>query len=263
MRCLKATIAYDGKAYCGWQIQADRPSVQQTLEAAVERVTGEPTRIVASGRTDAGVHALGQVISFPSSSRLKAEEFCRALNAQTPRDIAVRDVQEVAEGFHPIRDAVSKRYRYVIDDHRTPDVFQRHYAWHVPQRLDAEAMHRASWPLNGTHDFSSFEASGSERASSVRTVSDIRVDRDPGTLQDRVVIEVEADGFLYNMVRNIVGTLVEVGRGARPEDWVEQVLAGKNRKAAGPTAPPQGLFLVYVRYDETTKTCALPTSSRE
>jgi tRNA pseudouridine38-40 synthase len=250
MRYLKATIAYDGKEYCGWQIQADRPSVQQTLEAAVERITGEPARIVASGRTDAGVHALGQVIGFASSSRLSVEEICRALNAQTPHDICIRDVREVPEGFHPIRDAVSKRYRYVIDDHRTPDIFQRHYAWHVPQRLDAEAMHRAASSLTGTHDFSSFEASGSERASSVRSVTDIRVFRDRGTLQDKVVIEVEADGFLYNMVRNMVGTLVEVGRGAQPETWVAQVMAEKNRKVAGPTAPPHGLFLVHVRYED-------------
>jgi tRNA pseudouridine38-40 synthase len=248
MRTFRATIAYDGRAYCGWQVQADRPSVQQTLEAAVERITSEPTRIVASGRTDSGVHALGQVISFRSFSRLTPDQWCRALNAETPRDIAVREVREAAAEFHAIRDAVSKRYRYVIDDHRTADVFQRYYAWHVPQRLDVAAMQRAARSLTGTHDFRSFEASGSERASSVRTVTDFQVGRGDGPLQDRVVIEVEADGFLYNMVRNLVGTLVEVGRGAQRERWVAEVLAAGNRRVAGPTAPPQGLFLVHVRY---------------
>jgi tRNA pseudouridine38-40 synthase len=249
MRHIKATIAYDGSDYCGWQVQANRPSVQQTLEAAVERITGEPTRIVASGRTDAGVHALGQVVSFATSSRLSAGELRSALNAHTPRDVLVRGVCDAPEGFHATRDATSKRYRYVIDDHRLPDVFQRRYAWHLPQRLSVEAMARAAGALQGTHDFSSFEASGSERASSVRTVSDVQVSRGRGLLQDNVVIEIEADGFLYNMVRNIVGTLVEVGRGAQTENWVADVLAARDRKRAGATAPPQGLFLVHVRYD--------------
>jgi tRNA pseudouridine38-40 synthase len=248
MRCLKVTIAYDGTAYCGWQIQPDRPSVQQTLEAAVERITNEPTRIVASGRTDSGVHALGQVVSFSTSSQLPADEFCRALNAQTPRDISVRQARDVPEGFHAIRDAVGKRYRYVIDDHPTQDIFQRLYAWHIRQRLDVDAMHQAARALQGTHDFASFEASGSERATSVRTVTDIQAFRGTGPLQDNVLVEVEADGFLYNMVRNIVGTLVEVGRGGRPEKWVGQVLAERNRKAAGATAPARGLFLVRVDY---------------
>jgi tRNA pseudouridine38-40 synthase len=249
MRFFKATIAYDGSEYSGWQVQVDRPSVQQTLEAAIERITGEPTRIVASGRTDAGVHALGQVVSFSSVNRLSADELCRALNAHTPRDICVRDVREAPDGFHAIRDAKSKRYRYIVDDHRLPDVFQRRHAWHVPQRLNVDAMARAARVILGTHDFSSFEASGSERASSVRTVTDILIARSSGTLQDNIVIEIEADGFLYNMVRNIVGTLIEVGRGAQAENWVADVLAAKNRKAAGPTAPPQGLFLVCVQYE--------------
>jgi len=249
MRFFKATIAYDGSEYSGWQIQVDRPSVQQTLEAAMLRITGESTRMVASGRTDAGVHALGQVVSFSTSSRLSADELCRALNAHTPRDISVRDLNEAPDGFHAIRDAKSKRYRYVIDDHRLSDIFQRRHAWHVPQRLNVEAMASAARAIQGTHNFSSFEASGSERASSVRTVSDIQVARGNGTLQDNIVIEIEADGFLYNMVRNIVGTLVEVGRGARTEDWVTDVLAARSRKAAGPTAPPRGLFLLYVRYE--------------
>jgi tRNA pseudouridine38-40 synthase len=249
MRFFKAIIAYDGTQYSGWQIQVDQPSVQQTLEAALQRITGESSRMVASGRTDAGVHALGQVVSFSTSSRLSADDLCRALNAHTPRDISIRALSEAQHGFHAIRDATSKRYRYVIDDHGLADVFQRRHAWHVPQRLNIEAMAGAARALKGRHDFSSFEASGSERASSVRTVTDIQVARGEGTLQDKIVIEIEADGFLYNMVRNIVGTLVEVGRGAQTEEWVKDVLAARNRKAAGPTAPPQGLFLVCVRYE--------------
>lgn len=250
MRTLKLTVAYDGTAYAGWQVQVDRATVQGTIEAAVAQITGQKTRIMASGRTDAGVHALGQVVVFQSETPLAPEVLQRGLNAILPDDIAVLEVADVAEGFHPTRHAVRKRYRYVIHNGPVRDVFQRRYCWHYTcARLDAEAMHRAAAALLGKHDFSSFETSGAEREHSVRTISDIRVERGNGDDRDRVTIEVEADGFLYNMVRTIVGTLVDVGRGFRPEAWPGEVLRALDRRAAGKTAPPQGLFLVRVEYD--------------
>jgi tRNA pseudouridine38-40 synthase len=248
MRCFKLTLSYDGTAYGGWQVQPNRNTVQAELERALHAVTGESGRTIASGRTDAGVHALGQVVSFYSNTQLPAEVLCRALAANLPRDIVPLEVREAPPSFHAIRDALGKRYRYVIQDGPRRDVFARAYAWYFPQRLDVAAMQTAAAVLVGTHDFSSFEASGSERRSSVRTVTELRVERGGGECADRLVIEIEADGFLYNMVRNIVGSLVEIGRGKQPVTWLAEVLAARDRKRAGVTAPPQGLFLVRVDY---------------
>ena len=255
MRTLKLTLAYDGTAYAGWQVQPGCRTVQGTLEAAARKVTGRSVRVVASGRTDAGVHALGQVAGFQTHSDLPAGVLRRALNAELPEDVAVLEVAEAADDFHPIRDAVRKRYRYVIHDAPVRDVFRRQYCWHYSHgRLDAEAMSRAGKALLGRHDFRSFQSSGAERESSVRTIFDLSVQRcrgeqGRGEEHDWITLEVEADGFLYNMVRAIVGTLVEVGRGAQGESWPAEVLRAADRAAAGPTAPPQGLFLVRVDYD--------------
>ena len=250
MQTIKLTLAYDGTAYAGWQVQQGQVTVQEVLEAAIEKVTGRRARTIASGRTDAGVHALEQVVGFRTESQLPADVLRRALNAKLPHDVAVLHLAEAPEGFHPIRDAVRKRYRYVIHDGPVRDVFRRRYCWHYSRgRLDAEAMARAAGTLFGTHDFASFETSGSERKDSIRTVYELRIERGRGEQQHSIAIEVEADGFLYNMVRAIVGTLVEVGRGAQPESWVAEVLAAADRRTAGPTAPPQGLFLVQVDYE--------------
>ena len=254
MRTLRLTLAYDGTDFAGWQGQPGCRTVQETLEAAVERVTGERVRTLASGRTDAGVHALGQVVSLRLASEMPADVLCRALTAVLPEDVAVLDAADVPGDFHPIRDAVAKRYRYLIHDGPTREVFLRRYCWHYAHgRLDAGAMHRAAVALKGTRDFSSFETSGAERKSSVRTVSYLCVRRGPDPWGragggDWITLEIEADGFLYNMVRAIVGTLVEVGRGARPESWPAEVLAAADRRAAGPTAPAGGLFLLTVDY---------------
>jgi tRNA pseudouridine38-40 synthase len=248
MRTIKLTLAYDGAAYAGWQVQRGAKTIQEVIETALAKITGETIRVMASGRTDAGVHALGQVVGFRTESRLSVEVLTRALNAELPRDIAVLDAAEGPEGFHPTLDAKRKRYRYVIYDGPVRDVFRRRTSWHCLWGLDAEAMDRAAQALCGTHDFSSFETRGSERKTSVRTVYEIRVRRGDGGDRHAIAIEVEADGFLYNMVRTMVGTLVRVGRGGRPESWVAEVLAAADRRAAGPTAPPQGLFLVNVEY---------------
>jgi tRNA pseudouridine38-40 synthase len=309
---LKLTIAYDGTAYAGWQFQPDRQTVQQTLEAALRSVTGETIRVLASGRTDAGVHALGQVVGFSTNCTLPPEVMLRALNANLPDDIAVLDVSEAPADFHAISHARRKRYRYLIHDGPIRQVFLRNYVWHyIHGRLDEAAMARAAEQLKGTHDFRSFQSSGAERETTVRTVFELSVRREdasglwpvasgqrvengdgrgareetprnqsqtaltptlskgerglnsePRISDPRIpelpnprppdspliIIEVVADGFLYNMVRAIVGTLVEVGRGRRPESWPAEVLRAADRRLAGPTAPPQGLFLVEVKY---------------
>ena len=248
MRTLKITIAYDGTDFEGWQSQPSGKTVQQAVERGWEKLTAETVRVTSSGRTDAGVHALGQVISCTTNCQLPTDIIRRALDANLSRDIVVLDVQEADPGFHAIRDAISKRYRYVLQDGQHLDVFARRYCWFVPGKLHDAAMHRAAQAMRGTHDFSSFQTSGSERASTVRTVTDFSVERRTAELAEKIVIEVAADGFLYNMVRTMVGTLVEVGRGARPESWVTEVLEARDRRQAGMTAPPQGLFLVEVDY---------------
>ncbi len=268
MHCLKLTLAYDGSDFAGWQHQPERRTVQAVLEEALAGVAGKCGRVLASGRTDAGVHALGQVVSARIESRLGTEDLRRALNAVLPPDVAVLAVEETTPQFHPIRDVQSKRYAYLICDGPVRPVFWRRYGWHFRGgRLDAGAMQRAAAGLEGTHDFSSFQTSGAPRRSSVRTVRRLSVRRVPagqggaggppfGLLlspeglapADWIIVEIEADGFLYNMARAIVGTLVEVGRGARPEHWPAEVLRACDRRQAGPTAPPQGLFLIGVRY---------------
>ena len=250
MRVLKLKLAYDGTAYRGWQVQPNQPTIQRSLETAIEKVTGESIRILASGRTDSGVHALGQVVGVPTNSTLDIEVFKRAINASLPDDIAVLDVADATRDFHAIRDAVSKRYRYVIHDGDVRDVMLLRYCWHYPVRLDADAMQRAAQALVGTHDFRSFQSTGAPRESTVRTVSELSVVRGQGTERGTITIEVEADGFLYNMVRAIVGSLVEVGRDAESEAWLAAVLAAHDRDKAGPTAPPRGLFLVNVNYGD-------------
>lgn len=249
VRTLKLILAYDGTAYAGWQVQTNQRTLQGTLEAALHKITGETIRVVASGRTDAGVHALGQVVSFVTASPREANVLQKALNAELPDDMVVIEAADAPEGFHAIRDATRKRYRYVIHDGPARDVFRRHYAWHYRRRLDADVMHRAAQALVGRHDFRSFETGWPQRSSSVRTVVEIAVRRGWSGDSDLVTLEIEADGFLYNMVRSIVGTLVEVGRGEQPEVWPGEVLAAQDRRAAGMTAPPEGLILVSVTYD--------------
>jgi tRNA pseudouridine38-40 synthase len=252
-RYFKATLAYDGSAYAGWQIQPEQPTIQACVESALKQITGQTVRVVASGRTDAGVHALGQVVSFRVATRLTADVLQRALDANTAEDIHVWSVTEAALGFHAIRDAIAKRYRYTIVDGPHPDIFLRRYAWHILQPLRVPAMCEAVRHLIGRHDFSSFEASGAPRKSSVRTIADVEVRRITAEPVDRVVLEIEADGFLYNMVRNIVGTAVLIGRGEYPADWMLEVLNARDRRWAGPTAPPHGLTLVRVEYADDDK----------
>ncbi|WP_435010292.1 tRNA pseudouridine(38-40) synthase TruA [Tundrisphaera lichenicola] len=244
MRNLKLLISYDGTGFSGWQRQPDRRTVQQVLEEAIGQLTGVVAPTNASGRTDAGVHALGQVVHFYTASGHKPEVFVKALNAILPPDVRVLDARDVPQSFHCTLDAKAKLYRYVIDNRPIADPFRLRYSYHVYQRLDDEAMDRAAQALKGRHDFHSFETNWPNRTSSVRTITYIAVSRKG----DSVWIEVEADGFLYNMVRSITGTLILVGLGRWPESKVAEALTAEDRREAGPTAPPQGLFLVRVRY---------------
>jgi tRNA pseudouridine38-40 synthase len=244
MRNIKLLLSYDGTDFCGWQRQPDRRTVQSVLEEAIGRLTGVPATTNASGRTDAGVHALGQVVHFYTASRHPPEVFVKALNAMLPHDVRVRGAWEMPQAFHATLDAKAKLYRYVIDNNPIADPFQRRYSDHVYHPLDVPVMDQAARALLGRHDFHSFETHWPNRTSSVRTITHIAASR----MNDFVWVDVEADGFLYNMVRAISGTLVLVGTGRWPATQIAEVLAARDRRAAGPTAPPQGLFLVRVRY---------------
>ena len=250
MRNIKLVLRYDGKAYSGWQAQRDRRTVQGTVTDTLEKITGLPVRLFGSSRTDAGVHALGQVANFHTETHLTCEILKQAINAELPNDIQVVVVTEVPNSFHAIADAMRKRYRYVLDDGSPGDLFRRDYTWHIREQLDADGMHRAAQSLRGKHDFRSFETHYPNRASSVRTILEIEVRRANDQAGRFVHIEVEADGFLYNMVRAIVGTLVDVGLGRHNESWPSEVLAAGDRTAAGMTAPAQGLFLLWIDYGE-------------
>ncbi len=245
MRNLKLTIRYDGTDFHGWQTQPGLRTVQETVEAAIAAITREErVRVNCAGRTDSGVHAHGQVGNVFSGTRLDTAKLVKAVNSQLPDDVAVLDCEVVGQAFCANKGAVAKRYRYVINDTRIPDPFLRRYAYQPRRNVDHEAMHRAARVLVGRHDFRCFETEWPNRLTSIRTIQDITVTRHG----EAVHIEVQADGFLYNMVRAIAGTLYQIGRGYWPEAKMKEILEGMDRREAGPTAPAQGLFMLWVRY---------------
>ncbi|MCS7160248.1 MAG: tRNA pseudouridine(38-40) synthase TruA [Gemmatales bacterium] len=246
MRNIKLILSYDGSDFAGWQVQPGRRTVQETLEAAIYAVTQERIRCQVSGRTDAGVHALGQVVNFFTQTELPAERLVRAINAHLPADVVVRHAEDVPQAFDANHDARGKWYRYYIHMGEVRPVYLRRYVWHVTWRLDINRMQTASQPLLGRHDFRSFETEWPNRMSSVRNITYLEW-RQKGPL---IWLDIAADGFLYNMVRAIVGTIVNVGRGYWSEERVVEILHARDRRLAGPTAPPQGLFLMQVWYDE-------------
>jgi tRNA pseudouridine38-40 synthase len=248
MRHLKLTIAYDGTDYCGWQVQSNGISVQQRLEEGWRKVTGESIRITASGRTDGGVHALAQVCSLSTQSPMLHCDLFRALNAETPFDMSVLKVEDAPPGFHAIRDAVAKTYRYQIQYGRLLDPLRRRYWWHVPYELDVSTMREATTYLMGTHDFASFQSAGADRLTTIRTVTHFEIAADDQPPFPGLQITITADGFLYKMVRNIIGSLVRVGRGKETSIWLQWVRDQKHRRAAGQAAPAHGLFLQRVDY---------------
>jgi tRNA pseudouridine38-40 synthase len=240
----KLVIEYDGTEYHGWQIQPNGRSIQAALQEAVARLTGETTSVVAAGRTDAGVHARAQVISFSLQRTAAPEMLVRGLNALTPPDICIQSAETVADDFHPCRAARSRIYIYRIWNARWLSPFWRRYAWHVRYRLDDERMRNGAAQLLGEHDFSSFRAAGCQAKHAVRRVLRSEIERSG----DLLLYTIEANGFLRHMVRNIVGTLVEVGAESRPADALPKLLAARDRTQAGPTAPACGLCLAQVNY---------------
>lgn len=265
MRNLRLTISYDGTNYVGWQVQPNGLSVQEVMTKAIKKLTGENVNLLSAGRTDSGVHALGQVASFRTEAKIPVDGFRKAIQNFMPEDILIRDVTEVPDNFHATFSAKKKRYRYVILNSRFHNPFSRKYVWHVHAQLDEVAMHDAAQELVGTHDFRSFETNWPNKATSVRNVMELTVRRQrycplwfgPDDLQpslesagDFVWIEIVANGFLYNMVRTIVGTLVPVGRGRWTRDDVGRILRAMSRSQAGDTAPAQGLYLVESHYED-------------
>lgn len=245
-RNFKLVIEYDGTGYKGWQRQKCVPTVQGTIEAAIAKMTAKSVTLHGSGRTDAGVHARNQVANFLVDTKLTSETLRKGLNSLTPEDIVIKDCQVVPESFHAQFDATSKVYHYVVLNRPTPVAISRQYAWHVRKPLDLRAVEIAIDTLKGRHDFAAFEGVGSPRTHTVRTVMDAAILKQGST--GYLVFMIEADGFLRCMVRNIVGTLVDVGAGRTSPAQFSQILASRDRKRAGATAPPHGLFLMEVKY---------------
>ncbi len=239
----RAVVEYDGTRYHGFQVQAQEPTIQQALEEALTRVTQQVSRVVAAGRTDAGVHAQGQVIAFRVAWGHPLDELQRALNALLPVDIVVRELQVAAEDFHPRFSAVSREYRYTVLNQPRRSPLARHFAYHVPKPLNVDAMAQACACLVGEHDFATF-GQPPQGDNTVR-----RLYRAEWRREGRFIhFDVEANAFLYRMVRSIVGTALQVGMGSWPPSGLEEAMAARDRSRAGPTVPPHGLCLVRVNY---------------
>lgn len=260
MRNIKLILQYDGTNYNGWQIQKTEArkniiTIQEVIQEAIKKITGEDAKLIGAGRTDAGVHAMEQAASFKTLSRLRADIIQRALNANLPDDIRILDAKDVEIDFHPRYDAKSKIYFYIISNSYIISPFLYRYAWKINHKLDLDAMRCAAYLLKGRHDFSAFRASGCGAKNSVRTIFDISVEKNEHLdfMSARLSgyffkIRIEADAFLRHMVRNIAGTIVEVGKEKiKPED-IEVIMFSKDRKNAGAAAPAKGLFLEKVNY---------------
>ncbi len=245
MRNIKLVIEYKGTHYLGWQVQPKGPTVQGVIEEKLALITGEAVYLIGSGRTDSGVHAFGQVANFKTKNQLNVHSIQRALNSLLPPDIVIQRAEEVEEGFHARKQSKSKVYEYRILNRNLRSAFHHKYAWHLPQNLDLEEMREAARILIGEHDFSSFRSVGSPTRTAIRRV--IRAEWKKGR-EGLIRFEIEANGFLKQMVRALVGTLVEVGKGKIDSEEFHKILESKDRKMAGPTAPAHGLFLKEVKY---------------
>ena len=234
MRNIKLTIEYDGKEYNGWQKQPNKLNIQGEIEKAIETITGEQVELIGSGRTDAGVHALGQVANFKTESKLPIQKFPVAINSQLKKSIRIKKAEEVEEEFHSRYHCHKKTYTYNIDNSDQGTAVYRNTTHHVPQPLDVEKMQDAGKYLVGEHDFTSFKSSGTSSKSSVRTIYEVKIIKE----KERVAISLTGNGFLYNMVRIIAGTLVEIGLGEKEPEEMKAIK----------TLPPQGLFLMNVEY---------------
>jgi len=255
IRRIKLTLQYDGTAYNGWQVQPTGITVQGLLEEGIGRITGERVQVVGAGRTDTGVHALGQVASFDSSSSLDIPVIKRGVNALLPADLRILEASETAADFHPRYGALRKRYFYLIANCEVLPVFIGRYVWWIRNPLDLEGMRRAAGFMRGSRDFSSFRGAGCGAKSPVREVYSIETEMLEGMEMfftrisgSFIRISIEANGFLRHMVRNIVGTFVEVGTGRKNPEAVGEILEARDRRLAGPTAPAKGLFLEKIFY---------------
>ena len=245
MRNIKLTIEYDGKDFNGWQKQPTKLNIQGEIERAIETITGETVDLTASGRTDAGVHALAQVANFKTNSNLPIEKFAVAINSKLKRTIRIQKAEEVDERFHSRYNCKQKTYRYIINNSKQGSAIYRNLEYFVPEKLNIEEMKKAVKFFEGEHDFKGFKASGTSSKSSVRTIYKTSIKEDG----DRIIIELTGNGFLYNMVRIISGTLVDVGLGKIKAEEIPEIINSKDRTRAGKTLPPYALYLVKVEYE--------------
>ncbi len=242
----KLIIEYDGSSFCGWQRQKKERTIQAEIEKALMTMTEQPIVLIGSGRTDAGVHALGQVANFHCDTDLSADVFQKGLNSLVADDVVIKHCEEVPERFHARYDVKSKTYHYKIINRKIPAAVGRQYAWFIRKKLNTDAMRAASQSIIGTHDFKAFEGTGSPRFTTTRHVIHTDLFEDQS---DQLIFEIEANGFLRFMVRNIVGTLVQVGLKKVTPAGFKEILLSRDRDQAGMTAPPQGLFLIKVKYE--------------
>ena len=247
MRNIKLVIEYDGKDFNGWQKQPTKLNIQGEIERAIKQITGEEVDLTASGRTDAGVHALGQVANFKTNSNIPIEKIPIALNANLKKSIVIKSAEEVEERFHSRLNCKRKTYRYIINNSKYGTAIYRNLETHIPMKLDIQKMQEAVKYFEGEHDFKAFKASGTSSKSSVRTIYKAEV-IDAGN--EKIYIELTGNGFLYNMVRIISGTLVEVGLGKIKPSEIQTIIESQKRENAGKTLPPQGLYLVNVEYEK-------------
>ena len=241
---IKLVLEYDGTAYHGWQRQTTAQTVQGIIEAKIRLITKKKVNLIGAGRTDAGVHAKGQAANFRTTAKLKPNAWQRALNSLLPSDIAVKEAMQVSENFHARFSAKKKIYQYRILYRPYRSALERLSVWHFPHSLNLAAMKRAAQALIGRHDFTAFKGSGGETNTDRCHLKRLTLRRSG----DLITITIEADRFLQHMVRNIVGTIVEVGRGKKKAHEMKQILLSRDRRQAGPTAPPQGLCLIEVKY---------------
>lgn len=244
MKNVKLTIEYDGTNYHGWQSQNNSLAIQDIINAAVYKLTGEKVTVNGSSRTDAGVHAYGLAANFNTSSSIPSERFCYALNTMLPPDVVVVKSEEVPEEFHARFSSKGKKYRYLIHNSAFPSALLRNRAYHFSKHLDESKMQEAAKFFIGSHDFTAFMAAGSTAKTTVRTIYNVKVKRE----EELVTFEVEGNGFLYNMVRIMTGTLIEVGYGKIRTCDMDSIILSKNRKLAGRTAPAHGLYLLEIYY---------------
>ena len=245
MRNIKLTIEYDGKNFPGWQSQPGKVSIQTEIENAIKSITGEEVQIIASGRTDAGVHALGQVANFHTETTIPIKQIPYAINSKLTKSIVIKDAVEVDDRFHSRYNCKQKTYRYIINNSEFPSALNRYREFHMPYKLDIDKMKKAIKHFEGEHDFAGFKSSGgSEKKTTIRNLTKCELLEDG----ERIIIELTGNGFLYNMVRIISGTIVDIGLGKIDVDEIDKIIESKDRTKAGKTLPPHGLYLVKVEY---------------